>query len=218
MSITEHDLNEARVAWGESLIAMSKAYEADGIDGARAVAGRLLDDGYDFESGPVLFKPTMANGEQTFRTTRQGALSYFVAHDDEYPNDGGFGLRGWRQVETETAASFIDGDVAMWMGWVTMTDRDGGVTTVDKSWGYRKDADGVVRIVLHHSSLAVRLLTEATRTRPQSRAAASTAKYVSTPAAPARLNAIRLSSMTRSRSSQPCAAAPASIAYSPLTW
>ena len=41
----------------------------------------------------------------------------------------------------------------MWMGRVDMTDKDGNVTTVDKSFGYKKDADGVMRIVLHHSSL-----------------------------------------------------------------
>ena len=44
------------------------------------------------------------------------------------------------------------------------------------------------------------------------------AGYVRTPAHPARLNAIRLSSMTFSPSSQPRSAAPVSIAYSPETW
>ena len=41
----------------------------------------------------------------------------------------------------------------MWMGWVLLTDKDGQVTKVDKSWGYKKDDSGVLRIVLHHSSL-----------------------------------------------------------------
>ena len=103
--------------------------------------------------GPVLFKPTMASGEQTFRPTKRGALSYFVGQDPEFPLDSGFGLKGWRDVKSETAASFADGQVAMWMGWVTMTDKDGLITKVDKSFGYKKDADGVLRIVLHHSSL-----------------------------------------------------------------
>ena len=55
-------------------------------------------------------------------------------------------------MESETSASFLDGDVGLWMGWVTFTDKDGNVTKVDKSWGYRK-VDGALRIVLHHSSL-----------------------------------------------------------------
>ena len=76
-----------------------------------------------------------------------------MAHDDEYPKDSGFGIKGWRSVTSQTAAYFIEGDVAMWMGRVDMTDKDGQVTTVDKSFGYKKDADGVLRIIQHHSSL-----------------------------------------------------------------
>ena len=153
MSISEADLTNARKAWGDGLIAISAAFEAGGIDGARSAAGRMLDELYGYDHGPVLFKPTMASGEQTFRPTKRGALSYFVAHDSEFPLDTGFGLKGWRAVRSRTADAFVEGDVAMWMGWVTMTDKDGFDTTVDKSWGYRKDAAGIVRIVLHHSSL-----------------------------------------------------------------
>ncbi len=153
MPIAESELTAARSAWGDGLVAIAQAYKAEGIDGARAVASRVLDEVYGYNLGTVLFKPTMASGEQTFRLTKRGALSYFVGHDPEYPLDNGFGLRGWRDVQSETAASFVDGDVAMWMGWMKMTDKDGQVTRVDKSFGYRKDADGVLRIVLHHSSL-----------------------------------------------------------------
>ena len=153
MPITEAEITEARKAWGDALVAIAKAYETDGIDGARGVADGVLDAAYGYNLGPVLFKPTLASGEKTFRPTKNGALSYFVGHDSDFPLDGGFGIKGWREVTSETAATFIEGDVAMWMGWVTMTDKDGQVTKVDKSWGYKKDADGTLRIVLHHSSL-----------------------------------------------------------------
>ncbi|MEM7429106.1 MAG: phosphoribosyl-AMP cyclohydrolase [Pseudomonadota bacterium] len=153
MSITEADLAQARKVWGDALIAIAKAYEADGIDGARVEANAALDGAYGYNLGPVLFKPTLASGEKTFRPTRDGALSYFVGHNPDYPLDRGFGLKGWREVVSCTSASFIQEDVAMWMGWVTMTDKDGQVTKVDKSWGYKKDAEGTLRIVLHHSSL-----------------------------------------------------------------
>ena len=151
--ITESDLMAARQAWGDGLVAISEAFDADGIDAARKLADSLLDDVYGFELGPVLFKPTMASGEQTFRPSKAGALSYFVAHDPNYPLDGGFALKSWRKVATDTAASFVEGDVAMWMGWMHFTDKDGQVTTVDKSFGYTKDQNGAVRLVLHHSSL-----------------------------------------------------------------
>ncbi len=153
MSIAESELTAARNSWGVGLVSIAQAYETGGIDGAREVASRVLDEVYGYDMGPVLFKPTMASGEQTFRPTKRGALSYFVGHDPEFPLDRGFGLNGWRDVKSETAASFADGHVAMWMGRVTMTDKDGLITKVDKSFGYKRDGDGVLRIVLHHSSL-----------------------------------------------------------------
>lgn len=153
MTITETELEHARKAWGDGLIAIATAFDEDGIDRARTTANEVIDAAYGYNLGPVLFKPTLASGDQTFRPTKTGALSYFVAHNDEYPRDGGFALNGWRSCRSETSASFIDGDVAMWMGKVIITDKDGNVTEVDKSWGYKKDADGTLRIVLHHSSL-----------------------------------------------------------------
>jgi hypothetical protein len=41
----------------------------------------------------------------------------------------------------------------MWMGWVTLIDKNGYITKVDKSWGYKQDPSGNLKIVLHHSSL-----------------------------------------------------------------
>ena len=151
--ITEQALAAARQTWGDALIAISTAFDQRGIDAARTVAGAALDTAYGYELGPVLFKPTLANGEQTFRTTRDGALAYFVGHSDDYPDDGGFGIKGWRSVVSQTAGYFIHGEVAMWMGSVTFTDKNGTVLKVDKSCGYKTDKAGTLRIVLHHSSL-----------------------------------------------------------------
>ena len=43
MTITETDLAKARTAWGDGLIAISTAFDAGGIDAAKAIAGGLLD-------------------------------------------------------------------------------------------------------------------------------------------------------------------------------
>lgn len=153
MSIDEKMLSEARQAWGNGLIAIAEAFETGGIEAARPAAERVLDALYGFQFGPILFKPTLSGGQQTFRPTRDGALSYFVGHNPDYPQDGGFGIKPWRQCASETSACFIDGETALWMGWVMLTDKDGAVTKVDKSWGYKNAADGTLKIVLHHSSL-----------------------------------------------------------------
>ena len=91
-AITEQELTEARQIWGDALGAISKAFDTDGIESARAVANGAIDAAYGYNLGPVLFKPTMASGEQTFRPTREGALAYFVGHDSGSPLDGGFGI------------------------------------------------------------------------------------------------------------------------------
>lgn len=153
MTITTEELLAARTAWGNGLIQISKTFEDEGIDAARAIATDVLNAAYGYGMGPVLFKPTLSGGAQTFRTDQAGALSYFVGHSDEYPQDSGFGIKGWREVRSETAAEFIEGDVGMWMGWIDCVNKDGSTTRVDKSFGYKKDEAGVLRIVLHHSSL-----------------------------------------------------------------
>lgn len=153
MEILEKDVFFAIDAWGSGIIEISKTYELSGFEQARDVADYMLDKLYGFHLGPVLFKPTLSGGHQTFRQTKEGALSYFVGHNSDFPRDTGFGIKYWREVKPETAGLFIDGSVAMWMGWVTFLDKNNNVTKVDKSWGYKCDKDGKLKIILHHSSL-----------------------------------------------------------------
>ena len=153
MPILEKDISNAVSAWGDGLLEISNAFENSGIEKATLVAEGMLDRLYGFNLGLVLFKPTLSGGSQTFRLTREGALSYFVGQNTVYPQDSGFGINCWRKVTAEASAVFIDETVAMWMGWVTFIDKNGNITKVDKSWGYKLDNRGDLRIVLHHSSL-----------------------------------------------------------------
>ena len=153
MPISEQDISEAISAWGSGILEISKGYEVGGFEQARDVADNMLDRLYGFHLGPVLFKPTLSGGINTFRQTKLGALSYLVGHNSNYPGDTGFGIKYWRDVRPDMAAVFLDERVAMWMGWVTFTDKNDNVTKVDKSWGYKLDEDGELKIMLHHSSL-----------------------------------------------------------------
>ncbi len=153
MTINENELADARLAWGDGIIEISKAYENSGIDVATIVANEILDRLYGFEFGPVLFKPTLSGGNQTFRSNKEDTLSYFIGNNPKYPLDNGFGIKYWREVKSETSSIFVEENIAMWMGWVTLTDKDGDQVKVDKSWGYKKTKNGALKIVLHHSSL-----------------------------------------------------------------
>ena len=151
--ISESEVLAAQKAWGEALVAISTTYETKGIQTAKALAGKVIDAAYGYQFGPVLFKPTLTVAPQTFRTTRAGALAYFVGGDPAFPKDKGFALKGWRKVKVENSAVFISGNTATTMGNVMITNKEGKVTTVDKTWQYVKDDNGKLRIVLHHSSL-----------------------------------------------------------------
>lgn len=152
-NITEAEVMAAQKAWGEALVKISDDFASGGIAKAKATATAVLDAAYGYNMGPVLFKPTLTVAPQTFRTTKEGALAYFVGGDSKFPKDTGFALGGWKKVDIDNAAVHINGDVANTMGNVTLTDKNGKVTVVDKTWAFKKDDMGKVRIVLHHSSL-----------------------------------------------------------------
>jgi hypothetical protein len=152
-AITEAEVIAAQKAWCQALVDINAAYEQGGQPAAKALAEKVIDAAYGYQMGAVLFKPTLTVAPQTFRTTRDGALAYFVGGDSKFPKDTGFALKGWKQCEAQNAAVFITGDSASSMGNVKMVDKAGKVTTVDKTWKYVKDDAGKLRIVLHHSSL-----------------------------------------------------------------
>jgi len=152
-NISLAEVEAAQKAWGDALVKISDDYQVGGHAKAKATASAVLDAAYGYNLGPVLFKPTLTVAPQTFRTSKEGALAYFVGGDSNFPNDKGFALKGWKKVEVANAAVHINGDVANTMGKVSITDKNGKVTTVDKTWTFKKDDSGVVRIVLHHSSL-----------------------------------------------------------------
>jgi hypothetical protein len=151
--ITQSEVLAAQKAWGDALVAISTTYDTKGMAAAKALAEKVIDEAYGYQFGPVLFKPTLTVAPQTFRTTRAGALAYFVGGDPSFPSDKGFALGGWRSVEIRNAAILITGNTATTMGNVLITDKNGKVTVVDKTWQFLKDDSGKLRIVLHHSSL-----------------------------------------------------------------
>ncbi|GGJ64931.1 phosphoribosyl-AMP cyclohydrolase [Sphingopyxis bauzanensis] len=151
--ITAAEVEAAQRAWGYALVAIATEYDTKGHAAAKQLAENVIDSAYGYGLGPVLFKPTLAAAPTTFRTDRDGAISYFVGGNPAYPGDSGFALKGWRSYEIENAGILTNGNSATSMGNVTVIDASGNRTTVDKTWGYVRGADGKLRIVLHHSSL-----------------------------------------------------------------
>jgi hypothetical protein len=152
-AITEAEVLAAQQGWCKALVDISTTGAKSGQPAAKALAEKVIDGAYGYQMGAVLFKPTLTVNPQTFRTTRAGALAYFVGGDSAFPKDTGFALKGWTKCDIDNAAVFIAGDSATTMGKVNITGKDGKVTTVDKTWKFVKDDAGKLRIVVHHSSL-----------------------------------------------------------------
>lgn len=152
-NITEDEVFNAQKGWCNALVEISAANMKGGQAAAKKVAEKVLDSAYAYDNGGVLFKPTLTVAPQTFRSTRQGALAYFVGGDPKFPKDKGFALGDWTKCQAVTDGLLLMGNHAISMGQVTVTNKQGQSTTVDKTWGWMKDPQGNLRIVLHHSSL-----------------------------------------------------------------
>ncbi len=150
-NITEEMVINAQKAWAEALLKISKTH-AEGGD-YKKVASDVIDGGYNFQNGIVLFKPTLTNGDQTFRLNKEGALSYFVGGNSKYKNDTGFALKGWTKYITKNSGIILNGSTAISMGNIYLYDKAGNETVVDKTWGFKMNEFGELKIILHHSSL-----------------------------------------------------------------
>merc|ERR550532_2867114 len=63
-TITNGEVRAAQKAWGDALVEISKTYENEGYEAAKALAETVIDTAYGHKYGPVLFKPTLAGGKQ----------------------------------------------------------------------------------------------------------------------------------------------------------
>ncbi len=154
--ITYDEVNAAQQAWCDALVKIGKLKEEGGD--YKAFAEQVLSDAYNYDNGKVFFKPTLAYGDQTFRNDKKGALAYFIGGDPAYPNDKGFALTPWVKARYDNAGEKnegiqIYGSVAITMGNVWVTGKDGKDVMVDKTWVFKKGKDGKLKIIVHKSAL-----------------------------------------------------------------
>lgn len=154
--ITYDEVNAAQQAWCDALVKIGQLKE-EGKD-YKAFAEQVIDNAYNYNQGKVFFKPTLAYGDKTFRNDKAGALSYFVGGNTNYPEDKGFALKPWVKARYDNAGDKnegiqIYGSVAITMGNVWVTDKEGNEVMVDKTWVFKKGKDGKLRIIVHKSSL-----------------------------------------------------------------
>ena len=155
--LTLAEVEACQARWAEAIVSISAAHMAgnDFVGLAAAAAGEL----YGYGHGAVLFKPTKAT-DHPFRPTGAEAMSYFVGHgavEDGYKEDGGFAInggKGWSKVVFHNHQTQLHSELALAMGsYVFTCSTSGEDTRVEYTFGYKRCADGKVRICLHHSSV-----------------------------------------------------------------
>jgi hypothetical protein len=149
--ITEQEVLDAQNRWGDGIVQIGKVY-AEGGDYVLAASDHI-DRLYGYDMGIVLFKPTLAS-EKQFRTNKEGALSYFVGKNPDYPEDHGFAIKPWSAVRWESVGIKIIGNMAVCMGNYYFTPAIGGEEVkVEYTFSYTKNENGDLKIILHGSHL-----------------------------------------------------------------
>ena len=147
--ITEEEVLTVQQSWGEGIVHIGSLYSLGGDYEAAAI--EHIQRFYGYDTGKVLFKPTLAR-EERFRSTFQGALSYFIGGD--ISEDKGFATAPFSDVRWENEGVIINGNMAVSMGVYYFTPADGGdPVEAEYAFSFTKNKDGDLKIILHGSYL-----------------------------------------------------------------
>jgi hypothetical protein len=147
--ITKEQVINAQNQWANAVIEMGTIKEDHAF---KQYAINFLDELYFFQTGPVLFKPTMASLQQ-FRNTKEMALSYFIGGKDAFcKEDDGFAKKPWIDIKFENNNIILDNKRAIAMGNYYFKSNSSDIIKVEFTFGY-KLVNGKLKIDLHHSSL-----------------------------------------------------------------
>lgn len=150
-TISKQEVLEAQKIWGNGIVRIGKVYLEKGDYVGEAQ--KHIDQLYAYNLGSVLFKPTLASDKQ-FRTTIEGALSYFVGHNSNFTEDHGFAIKPWSAVRWQSIGIKTEGNMAIAMGNYFFTPAEGGdEVKVEYTFAYTKDTKGELRIIMHGSHL-----------------------------------------------------------------
>ena len=122
------------------------------LDVGVVLLGADLDHGRVRAGRPEFYSDAGATLKDVpFRPTEEEALSYFVT--GIVVEDTGFAIAPYTAVSFDNHGCIFDSDSATCMGEYYFTGTDSSVTKVEYTFGYKKDAEGNLKIVVHHSSL-----------------------------------------------------------------
>lgn len=148
--ISENDIIALLNDWGNQFVHIAQLH-SDNQDYFDA-ANQFVDTLYNYQESPVLFKPTVATAP-VFRTTRKGALSYFIGNDNDFLEDTGFALKHWKSANFDLIGHIVEEKLAIAMGNLKLTNLQHEEMIAHYTMGLKRNKSNQLKIVLHHSSL-----------------------------------------------------------------
>src|SRR6056297_3641877 len=131
--INQEEIMETQNRWGNRIVELGKNYYKK--NDYKKTAWLLVDEFYGYNEGSVLFKPTKASRQQ-FRITAESAVSYFIGHNPDFPEDKGFALEPWQKVRFENAGFILGEEQAVAMGNYFFTNYHGIETKIEFTLGF----------------------------------------------------------------------------------
>ena len=150
------EVEAAQEAWCDALVAISRAHAKGGLDQSKPLAGQVID-------GPMAINMVQSLSSQLGLSVKQPSVKpvreqFHISSEITQPLTilAPLGTPGpkrspWVICRPEIAVIQIFGNTANAMGWVHIEAADGKRSKVDKTFGYVRDDDGTLRIVVCHS-------------------------------------------------------------------
>ncbi len=136
--------------WGKGIVSIGKFNESPVKQ--KEVTEKFVHKFYGYDDSEVLFKPTRAHKIQ-FRQTFDGAVSYFIGNNPDFPEDHGFAKEPWNAVRFEFENVKVINGVGIAMGNYFFKNKENVEVKAEFSFVVEETKDKELKIVLHHSSL-----------------------------------------------------------------
>jgi hypothetical protein len=151
---TKAQVDKALNDWGLGLVSISTATKQGKTQAElTTIATNVIKTAYNYDDSIVLFKPTVAVNFP-FRTTFDGALSYFIGGNAAFAEDSGFAKNPFVSVVFDVRGYVYEENRAFVQGFKNLTLDDATTISAHFSMGFtRKSKNADLKIDLHHSSL-----------------------------------------------------------------
>lgn len=147
--ISEAEVIAFQKGFGISLNNIANVYQKKGD--YKTEAKNHIEKYYGLDEGKVLVKHVDSNDEK-IRMTYEGILSYLIADNPSYPDDEGFALQSWTNMNWKNYGIINDDNIAIAIGQSKYLDEKEREQIKNYTMCLKKYAGDKVKLIGYHSS------------------------------------------------------------------